>query len=96
MEKELRAYLECGILACGFLRARCEDCGERRLVDPQEGIQGGPLCYSSRGFSLHAATRIVANDVSRLERLCRYVIRPLLAAGQLCSGQTGYRTLRHA
>ena len=32
VERELRAYLECGILACGFLRARCEDCGEDRVV----------------------------------------------------------------
>ena len=55
-----------------------------RLVDPQEGIQGGPLCFSSRGFSLHAATRIVVDDRSRLERLCRYGIRPPLAAGKLC------------
>ena len=44
----------------------------RRLVDPQEGIQSGPLCFSSSGFSLHPATRIVADDRSRLERLCRY------------------------
>ena len=44
----------------------------RRLVDPQEGIQGGPLCFSSCGFSLHAGPRIVADERSRLERLCRY------------------------
>ena len=56
----------------------------RRLVDPQEGIQGGPLCFSSRGFSLHGATRIEADERSGLERLCRYVIRPPLAAGKLC------------
>jgi hypothetical protein len=55
----------------------------RRLVDPQEGIQSGPLCFSSRGFSLHAATRIEAGARERLERLCRYVLRPPLAAGRL-------------
>ena len=32
---------------------------------------------------MHAATRIEADDRSRLERLCRYVIRPPLAAGKL-------------
>ena len=32
VEKELRAYLECGILAHGFLRVRCEDCAEDRVV----------------------------------------------------------------
>ena len=30
----------------------------RRLIDPEEGIRSGPLCFASRGFSLHAATRI--------------------------------------
>ena len=32
VEKELRAYLECGILAHGFLRVRCEDCAHERVV----------------------------------------------------------------
>ena len=55
----------------------------RRLVDPHEGVRGGPLCFSARGFSLHAATRVEAGERERLERLCRYVIRPPLAAGKL-------------
>jgi hypothetical protein len=32
VEEELRAYLKCGILAHGFVRFRCEDCGESRAV----------------------------------------------------------------
>ena len=32
VEEELRAYLKCGILAHGFVRLRCEDCGESRAV----------------------------------------------------------------
>ena len=32
VEQEMRAYLECGILAYGFLRVRCEDCGGSRIV----------------------------------------------------------------
>jgi hypothetical protein len=32
VERELRAYLACGILAHGFLRVRCEECGCERLV----------------------------------------------------------------
>ena len=55
----------------------------RRLLDPSEGIRTGPLCFASRGFSLHAATRVAAADRDRLERLCRYVNRPPLAAGRL-------------
>jgi hypothetical protein len=41
------------------------------------------LCFAARGFSLHAATRVPAADRDRLERLCRYVNRPPLAAGRL-------------
>ena len=55
----------------------------RRLLDPEEGVRAGPLCFSSRGFSLHAATHVEATDRVRLEKLCRYVIRPPLAAGRL-------------
>ena len=55
----------------------------RRLLDPEEGIRSGPLCFAWRGFSLHGATRIEATDRVRLEKLCRYVIRPPLAAGRL-------------
>ena len=32
VERELRAFLTCGILAHGFLRVRCDDCGRERLV----------------------------------------------------------------
>jgi len=55
----------------------------RRRLDPQEGIRTGPLCFAARGFSLHAATRVLAADRGRLEQLCRYVNRPPLAAGRL-------------
>ena len=34
VEKDLRAYLRCGILAHGFARVRCEDCGHERLPRP--------------------------------------------------------------
>ena len=32
VERELRAYLECGLLCCGFIRVRCSGCGHDRLV----------------------------------------------------------------
>jgi hypothetical protein len=41
------------------------------------------LGETTDGFSLHAATRIEAIDRRRLERLCRYVIRPPIASGRL-------------
>ena len=55
----------------------------RRLVDPAEGLRAGPLCFAARGFSLHAATLLAADHRSRLEQLCRYVMRPPLASGRL-------------
>ena len=35
VENDLRAYLRCGILAHGFARVRCEDCGHERLLAPE-------------------------------------------------------------
>src|SRR5207244_1847932 len=32
VEHEMRAYLSCGVLACGFLRLKCESCGKDRLL----------------------------------------------------------------
>jgi len=32
IEQELRAFLRCGVLAHGFLRLHCDDCGHDRLV----------------------------------------------------------------
>ncbi|MEW6754925.1 MAG: transposase [Candidatus Latescibacterota bacterium] len=55
----------------------------RRLADPAQGQRTGRLCYAARGFSLHAATRVPAADRERLEHLCRYVLRPPLAAARL-------------
>ena len=49
------------------------------LSDPIDGLRGGPLYFSARGFSLHAATRIAAEDRAGLERLCRYLTRPPLS-----------------
>ncbi len=54
----------------------------RRLSDPEDGFRSGALCYASRGFSLHAATRVEATDRRRLAQLCRYVVRPPVASGR--------------
>lgn len=68
----------------------------RRLTDPEDGVRAGRLCYAARGCSLHAATRVDADDRPRLEQLCRYVIRPPLASGRLrfIDGQTLAFTLK--
>jgi len=43
----------------------------------------GPLFGGRFPFSLHAKTRIAADNRLGLEQLCRYVARPALAAGRL-------------
>ena len=42
VERELRSFLECGILARGFLRVHCDDCGEDRVV---------PFSCKGRGYA---------------------------------------------
>ena len=55
----------------------------RVLKDAATGVRTAPLCFASRGFWLHAATRIAGPDRRGLERLGRYVARPALAGGRL-------------
>ena len=44
VEREFRRYLACGILACGFARAHCPDCGLDFLV--AISCKGRGLCPS--------------------------------------------------
>ena len=57
VEQELRAYLECGILAHGFLRLRCEDCGQSRVV---------AFSCKKRGFCPSCMGRRMADTAARL------------------------------
>jgi hypothetical protein len=43
------------------------------------------------GFSLHAAVRIEAHDRRRLERLCRYITRPVLSEERIQVNATELR-----
>jgi hypothetical protein len=47
VERELRAYLECGLLQFGFVRLRCESCGHDRLV--AFSCKGRAFCPSCMG-----------------------------------------------
>ena len=69
-----------GLTATG---ARAGQRLRRALKDAATGVRTAPLCVASRGFWLHAATRIAGPDRRGLERLCRYVARPALAGGRL-------------
>ena len=49
VENDLRAYLRCGILAHGFARVRCEDCGHERLLAFSCATRGVcPSCNTRR------------------------------------------------
>ena len=47
VERELRSYLECGLLQFGFARLRCESCGYGRLV--AFSCKGRAFCPSCMG-----------------------------------------------
>ena len=49
VERDLRKYLECGILAHGLVRARCEQCAQEFLVAYSwEGCGGCAACNTGR------------------------------------------------
>ncbi len=53
MERDLRAYLRCGILAHGFARVRCEDCGHERLLACSHAPAGACVRHAIRGPPSH-------------------------------------------
>jgi Transposase zinc-binding domain len=58
VERELRAYLDCGILARGFVRVRCDGCGLDRVVG--FACKGRAFCPSCGGRRMaEVATRLV-------------------------------------
>jgi len=57
VERELRSFLECGILARGFLRVHCDDCGEDRVV---------PFSCKGRGFCNSCGGRRMADTAAHL------------------------------
>ncbi|UCF67442.1 MAG: transposase zinc-binding domain-containing protein, partial [Acidobacteriota bacterium] len=57
VERELRSFTECGILAHGLLRVRCDECGAERLV--------GFSC-KGRGFCPSCGGRRMADTAAHL------------------------------
>ncbi len=57
-------------------------------------ITGGPRQAHYKSFDLHANTAVGAGDQTRLERLCRYVLRPPLAQDSLALSEDGKVLLR--
>ena len=50
-----------------------------RLVAPPEPAASPLLTVSALGMHLHAATTVDGRDRKRLERVCRYLLRPPFA-----------------
>jgi hypothetical protein len=57
VEQEFRAFLRCGVLAHGFLRLHCDDCGHDRLV---------PFSCKRRGFCPACGGRCMADTAAHL------------------------------
>ena len=57
VERELRTFLDCGILAHGFLRVHCSACGRDRLV---------PFSCKWRGFCPSCGGRRMADTAAHL------------------------------
>src|SRR5437667_10784682 len=55
IEREMRAYLSCGVLACGFLRLKCESCGKERLLPLS--CKGRSVCPSCCGRGVSGCER---------------------------------------
>jgi hypothetical protein len=49
VDRELRGLLDCGVLACGFLRLQCESCKEEKLLPFScKGRAACPSCCGRR------------------------------------------------
>ena len=57
VEQELRSFLRCGVLAHGFLRLHCDDCGHDRLV---------AFSCKRRGFCPSCGGRRMADTAAHL------------------------------
>ena len=84
VERELRAFLACGVLAHGFLRIRCPECGRERLV---------AFSCKSRGFWPSCGARRMADTAAHLvDRLLPEV--PVRAAWWTCFARRVLRSRR--
>ncbi len=65
VERELRTYLECGVLAHGFLRVHCDGCGHDRLVAFSCYLEWKTIrSRGRRSLDLRALARVVLRIVS--------------------------------
>lgn len=72
MEKEFREYLKCGILAHGFLRAKCESCSNEHLVAFSCKKRG--FCPSCGGRRMSESAIHLVDEVLPIKPIRQWVI----------------------
>jgi hypothetical protein len=61
VEREFRAYLQCGVLAHGFVRVRCDGCGYDRVVG--FSCKGRGFCPSCGGRRMAETAALLADRI---------------------------------
>ena len=96
MSRRRRSYLECGMLAYGFVRARCEECGANRAV--AFPARSGGFCPCSGRRMADTAARLVDDVMPRVPVrqwvrgwICIDTLETLFKAGIICCGSTRCR-----
>ena len=79
------------VLQQGQLVVRAKARGKHRLKRERRPLPG---CVNAHGFSLHAAVRCGAHQRKELERLCRYITRPVIANERLKRNGAGQVVLQ--
>ena len=72
VEKELRAYLECEVLAYGFVRVKCEDCKSELLVAFSCKKRG--FCPSCGGKKVAETAAYLVDKIIPSVRIRQYVL----------------------
>jgi len=98
VEKELRGYLACGILAHGFARLRCDACHREHLV--AFSCKGRGICPSCAGRRMHDTAAHLVDRVLPRAPIRQWVLafpawaRPALAYHPTLLGETLTRFIR--
>jgi hypothetical protein len=70
--REFESFLRCGILACGFLRLRCEDCHQEKLLAFSCKKRG--FCSSCGGRRMAESAAHLVDDVFPREGVRQWVL----------------------
>ncbi len=66
VQQELRAFLDCGVLARGFLRVHCDDCGLDRVVPYSKVLRNFCACSKSQALGNSGGRSLMSAAASGL------------------------------